>query len=93
MNAPLGLTDKQLELVRRASSLLTPYQRGSLLRSLACRLVSHPTDAAVTAAIISILDNAGISAASLGKFSPVIRHLLAIISRPSRKAKKHEADC
>jgi hypothetical protein len=67
VSAPLGLTDKQLDLVTRASRLLSAFQRGTFLRSIAGRLddVANPSDDDVVAAINFILSNAGVSAGSI----------------------------
>jgi hypothetical protein len=51
MKHPLGLTDRQMSLLRQAAGSLSVGARDEFLRSVARRLGSDPTDHAVSAAI------------------------------------------
>ncbi len=51
----LGLTDYQLDQVKRAAAALLPSQRAAFLEALARRLGETPSDGAVQAAIAATL--------------------------------------
>lgn len=53
---PLGLTDHQLALVRRAAKAIPVVRRDDFLVAVARRLAPEPSDAAVEAAVNRQLD-------------------------------------
>ena len=53
---PLGFSDYQLEMLRRALATLPPDRRDEFLTSLVRRLAPQPSDAAVSWAINKTLD-------------------------------------
>jgi hypothetical protein len=60
--SPLALTDSQLDLVTRATALVSPYDRDHFLRSIANRLGdnAHPSDDDVRDAVDFVLNCRGI---------------------------------
>ena len=53
---PLGLSDHQLAMLRRAAKTLPANRRGEFLSSVAKRLAPEPSDYAVSHAINRTLD-------------------------------------
>lgn len=63
MIAPLGISDRQLDLILRAAALLPTHRRDTFLRSVASRLSdnAHPNDNEVEAAVNFILSFRGVA--------------------------------
>ena len=58
MTKVLGLTDRQLQLIKRGAAGLPVTARDEFLRQVSARLAAEPSDAAVAAAVNLVLDSA-----------------------------------